>query len=212
MPPEEQRLRLRTANDSVITLNHVIHHGGLGHHVQNWHAYRAESRVGQMAAVDCANRIAMFCGGTMAEGWACYGTDLMDEIGFLGPRERLSQAHSRLRMAARAMVDVKLHRGEWTLDEAAAYYRNRVAMPSPAARAEAVKNSLFPGTALMYLIGTQQIHRLRRDLAAGDPAFELRRFHDRFLSYGSIPVSLIAEDMRRSAAGAGRPAQGGTNG
>src|SRR5437588_12855981 len=77
MPPDEQARRLRATNDSVIKLNHVIHHGGIGHHVQNWHAQRAASRIGQVAAVDCAGRIALFCGGTMAEGWACYATDLM---------------------------------------------------------------------------------------------------------------------------------------
>ncbi|MGQ0568011.1 MAG: DUF885 family protein [Armatimonadota bacterium] len=198
MPPEEQTRRLRATNDSVITLNHVVHHGGLGHHVQNWYAFRAASRVGQVAAVDCAGRIAMYCGGTMAEGWACYATDLMDEIGFLEPLERLAQAHTRLRIAARALVDVKLHTCEWTLEEAAACYRDRVGMSPDAAHAEAVKNSMFPGTALMYLVGTEQIHRLRRDLAARRPGFDLRRFHDRFLSYGSVPVSLICAAMRES--------------
>jgi uncharacterized protein (DUF885 family) len=27
-------------------------------------------------------------GGAMAEGWACYAVDLMEEIGFLSPLER----------------------------------------------------------------------------------------------------------------------------
>ena len=31
----------------------------------------------------------MFLGGTMAEGWACYATDLMAECGFLTPEELL---------------------------------------------------------------------------------------------------------------------------
>jgi uncharacterized protein (DUF885 family) len=120
----------------------------------------------------------------------------MDEIGFLDPLQRLSQAHTRLRMAARAVADVRLHRREWTLEQTAAWYRERVGMSSDAARAEAVKNSMFPGTALMYLIGTDLIHDLRRDLAARAPGFSLREFHDRFLSYGSVPVSLIARAMR----------------
>lgn len=195
MAPEEQNRRLRATNDGVIKLNHVIHHGGLGHHVQNWNAYnRARSRIGQVAAVDCAGRIAMDCGGTMAEGWACYATDLMEEIGFLTPLERLAQAYTRLRMAARAVVDVRLHTGAWTLEEATACYRDSVAMSPEAARAEAVKNSMFPGTALMYLTGTDRIHQLRR-LAAREKGFELRSFHDRFLSYGSVPVALVAAAM-----------------
>ncbi|MDB5075087.1 MAG: hypothetical protein JWO42_1266, partial [Chloroflexi bacterium] len=58
LPVEEQKRRLEATNDSVIKLNHVVHHGGLGHHVQNYHAYRAASRIGQIAGVDCASRIA----------------------------------------------------------------------------------------------------------------------------------------------------------
>ncbi len=194
MPPARQEELLRATNDSVIKLNQVVHHGAIGHHLQNWHAFRAESRIGQIAAVDCALRIALFCGGTMAEGWACYATDLMDEFGFLTPLEHYAQVHGRLRMAARAMMDVRLHRGIMTIDQAAEFYRQRVGMAAAAARSEAVKNTMFPGTALMYLFGTDAIRRLRIELQQ-KPGFELRAFHDRFLSFGSIPVPLIAEAM-----------------
>ncbi len=196
MPPDEQLRRLRATNDSVIKLNHVIHHGGLGHHLQNWHAYhQTASRVGRIAAVDCASRIALFCGGTMAEGWACYATDLMDEIGFLTPLGRLSQAHTRLRMAARAISDVQLHTRAWTVDEAAQFYYDAAGLAPNTARAEAVKNSMFPGTALMYLVGDDLIHRLRAEMQARQ-GFTLRKFHDRLLSYGSVPIALIASEMR----------------
>jgi len=199
MPEEEQQRRLRATNDSVIKLNHVVHHGGLGHHVQNWYAYhRATSRIGRVAAVDCASRIAMFCGGTMAEGWACYATDVMDEIGFLDRNERIAHAQTHLRMAARALVDVRLHQGAWTLEQAATLYQDQAGMTPEAARAEAVKNSMFPGAALMYLIGTDLIHRLRGDLARRK-GFTLQRFHDEFLAHGSVPVALIAAAMRGSA-------------
>lgn len=200
MPEAEQVRRLRATNDSVIKLNHVVHHGGVGHHVQNWYAYHGASRIGQMAAVDCAARIAMFCGGTMAEGWACYATRLMAEQGFLTPLEEFGEMHADLRMAARAVVDVRLHRGEFTLDEAARFYAERTAMSAEAAHGEAVKNSMFPGAALMYLMGRDTILELRSDLQRqlGD-RFNLRDFHDRFLSFGSIPVALTAAAMREEA-------------
>jgi Bacterial protein of unknown function (DUF885) len=196
MPPEERERRLRATNDAVIKLNHVVHHGGLGHHVQNWHAFRAASRIGQIAGVDCASRIALFCGGTLVEGWACYATELMDEIGFLTPLESLSELQTRLRMAARAVADVALHTGAMTLDEAAAFYEHEAGMPPAAAMGEAVKNSMFPGAAMMYLIGTDAIRDLRQHMQKREGAdFTLRAFHDRFLSYGAIPVSLIAASM-----------------
>ena len=136
----------------------------------------------------------------MAEGWACYATDLAAEAGALTPLERYAEVHSRIRMAARTVVDVRLHHGEMSLTEAAAYYEARAGMSRAAAHGEAVKNSMFPGAAVMYLMGTDAIHALREETMAREGSdFELRRFHDTFLSYGSIPVSLIAEDMKMRA-------------
>lgn len=187
---------LRANNDSVIKLNHVVHHGAIGHHVQNWHAFRAASRVGRMAAVDCAARTAMPCGGTMAEGWACYATDLVAEFGGLTPLEAYAERHSRVRMACRTVVDVGLHRGRMSPEEAMDFYREHAGMSPAAARAEVTKNGMFPGGAVMYLSGTDAIHGLRRRLSAlqGD-AFHLGRFHDAFLAHGSVPVALVAQAM-----------------
>lgn len=196
MPAAEREQRLRTTNNSVITLNHVIHHGGLGHHVQNWHAFRAASHIGQIAGVDGASRISLFCAGTLVEGWACYATEVMGETDFLTPLQRLSEAQSRVRMAARAIADVGIHTGGMTLEDAAAFYEREAGMNAAASMSEAVKNSMFPGAAMMYLIGTDAIHDLRRTIAERQgEGFQLRDFHDRFLSYGAIPVAMIAAAM-----------------
>jgi uncharacterized protein (DUF885 family) len=201
-PEEEQTALLRAHNDSVIKLNHVVHHGGIGHHVQNWHARRARSRIGRVAAVDCASRIAMFCGGTMAEGWACYATDLVREAGGLTPLEAYAELNAQARMCARAVVDVELHEGRMDIDEAAALYVREAGMRPKAAHAEAVKNSMFPGVGLMYRVGTEAIHALRRRREAREGAdFSMRRFHDRLLSWGSVPVSMAAELLEAEAGG-----------
>jgi Bacterial protein of unknown function (DUF885) len=194
MPADEQLRRLRATNSSVIKLNHVVHHGAIGHHVQNFYASAGASEIGRVAAVDCASRIGMFAGGTMAEGWACYATDLMDEIGFFTPDESLAQQHTRARLLARAVVDIGLHEGSMTAEDAVALYRDQVGMSPDAARAEVCKNSMFPATAVMYWLGTDGLHKLRRERERIEGSwFSLRRFHDRFLSFGSIPVPLIAK-------------------
>ena len=144
-----------------------------------------------MAAVDCASRIAMLCGGTLAEGWACYATDLAEEMGFLTPAEQFAQHTARLRMAARAVVDIRLHQGRMSLDEAADFYQQRVGMAANAAHAEALKNSLFPGTACMYLAGWDGIWRLRRESLSQN--ITLRQFHDR------IPGVRIGARLTRGA-------------
>lgn len=198
--PDRQQQVLRATNDSVIKLNHVVHHGALGHHVQNWYAYRSASRIGQVAAADCASRIAMLQGGTMAEGWACYATDLMDEVGFLTADERVAEQQTRVRMLARAMVDIELHTGRRSFADSVRLYSESVGMSPEAARAEAVKNSMFPGTAMMYWLGTQGIHDLRRVMSArAGASFSLKAFHDRLLSHGAIPVAVTSRLMQRGA-------------
>jgi hypothetical protein len=201
---------LRAWNTAAIKLNHVLHHGGLGHHVQNWYAQRAGSRVGRIAAVDGANRIGMFCGGTMAEGWACYATDLMEEAGFLTPLERVAQQHTQVRLLARAIVDIEMHAGRMSFDEAVRVYVDQVGLSPAAARAEAVKNSMFPATALMYWLGLREIWRLRAaEEDALGAAFSMRAFHDELLGFGSIPVPLAARLMAaRHPAAAGTGAAG----
>ncbi|MGQ0639655.1 MAG: DUF885 domain-containing protein [Gemmatimonadaceae bacterium] len=187
---------LRAWNDSVIKLHHVLHHGAIGHHVQNFYAYRAASRIGQIAAVDAACRIGMFCGGTMAEGWACYATGLMDELGFLTDFERVAELHTHVRLLARAVVDIGVHTGNMTFDQGTATFSNICGMSAEQARAEVTKASMFPGTASMYWLGVQGIRALRADheSALGN-GFQRRAFHDELLSFGSLPVSVIARLM-----------------
>ncbi len=200
MPPEVQAARLSAWNHSTITLNHIVHHGGVGHHVQNWHArYRSASRMGAVAAVDAASRIGMFLGGSMAEGWACYATGLAEELGLLSPLETLSESHTGVRLVARAIVDLRLHLGDWSFAECVHYYEACVGMPPEVAVAETSKNSMFPATALMYWLGTQGILDLRaRHRLVRGREFSLRAFHDELLSRGAIPVLLASRMMEPS--------------
>ena len=203
MADDVQAARLAVWNDSTITLNHVVHHGGIGHHVQNWHAiHRSTSRVGTIAAVDAASRISMFLGGSMAEGWACYATQLAEELGSLTPLETLSEQHSRVRFLARAIVDMRLHLGDWSFTTCVQYYQTQVGMSVEAATAESTKNSMFPATAVMYWLGTQGILDLRAQMQERQgERFSLKRFHDELLSRGAIPVPLAANLMRSELEG-----------
>ena len=193
-----QHARLASWNHSVMTLNHVVHHGGVGHHVQNWHAtHRSTSRIGTVAAVDAASRIGMFLGGTMAEGWACYATGLTEELGLLSDLEVISERHTSVRLLARAIVDLRLHLGDWDFARCCAFYEEQVGMTPEVALAETTKNSMFPATALMYWLGTQTIRDLREHCreSHGHAAFSLKAFHDELLSRGSIPLPLVARLM-----------------
>jgi uncharacterized protein (DUF885 family) len=79
-----------------------------------------------------------------------------------------------------------------SLEDVVTFYSTRGLMTPTAARAEAVKTSMFPGTAVMYWLGTGGIHALRARVSRSEGhAFSLRSFHDRLLRYGAIPVTLI---------------------
>lgn len=192
----------RTWNRSAILLNHVAHHGGLGHHVQNWHAARSPSRIGRFAAVDGASRIAMMAGGTMAEGWACYATELCERLGLLSPDECIAEQHTRVRLMVRAVVDLELHAGGMAFGDAERLHQDQAGLSLAAARNEVTKCSMFPGTASMYWLGLRELRRLReREERARGAAFDVRSFHDEVLSCGSIPVCLVTQLVDASRSG-----------
>jgi hypothetical protein len=206
--PAAREAHARLWNHSAIKLNHVAHHGGLGHHVQNWHAARSQSLVGRVAAVDSACRIAMFCGGTMAEGWACYATEIMESLGFLTDDEKVAEHHTRVRLMARAVVDLELHTGRMSFDDAVRFHVDTAFLAPASAHAEVTKCSMFPGTAMMYWSGLRELWRIRHaEESARGSAFNAKQFHDELLSFGSIPVALVSRLMaaRRPPAPGSRP-------
>jgi Bacterial protein of unknown function (DUF885) len=181
----------RSQNFSTIKITHVVHHGSIGHHTQNARARGSSVKLGQVAGTDCASGIAMLSGGTMIEGWACYVQDLMLEVeGFYSPRERMLLKQYEMRNAAMCLADIRLHRRIWTLEQMRAFYRDEVEVPASRNWAETTRNSIYPATRLMYWLGTRAIKSLRQELA-----WEPRAFHDALLSFGSVPVAWIADEL-----------------
>jgi len=121
----------------------------------------------------------------------------MDELGFLTPLEHVSEQHARVRFLARAIVDIGFHEGSLSFNDAVAFFVAEARMEPGVARAEVTKCSMFPGTALMYWLGTKSILDLREEhRRALGASFNLREFHYDLLGYGSIPVSLVSRLMR----------------
>lgn len=195
-PGEDIEAYLRGQNYATIKITHVVHHGSIGHHTQNARARASQVRLGQLAGTDCAAGIAMLSGGTMIEGWACYVQDLLLEAeGFYTPHERLVLKHAELRNAAMCLADIRLHRGVWNLEQMRSFYQDEVGLGAGRLWSETTRNSIYPATRLMYWLGTRAIKELRQQLG-GSP----RAFHDRLISYGSVPVHWVAQEMREAVA------------
>lgn len=195
-PGQDVNAYLRGQNLSTIKITHVVHHGSIGHHTQNARARASGVRLGQLAGTDCASGIAMLAGGTMIEGWACYVQDLMLEVeDFYTPQEHLVLKHAELRNAAMCLADIRLHRGMWNLEQMRDFYQSEVGLAPGRVWSETTRNSIYPATRLMYWLGTRAIKELRQELGGGP-----RAFHDRLISYGSVPLYWVAEEMRAEEA------------
>ncbi|NPD70142.1 DUF885 family protein (plasmid) [Lichenicola cladoniae] len=185
---------LRQQNHATIKLIHAVHHGSIGHHTHNTRARAADSLLARIAGTDCASGIALLSGGMAVEGWACYAEDLLMEApGFYSDAERLALKQYERRNAASVLVDIRLHCGLWSQQEAERFYRDEAGFAPARVHNELVRNSMFPGSRLMYWAGVEAIRALRARWTG-----TTLEFYDTLLSYGHSPVSTIEAEMARA--------------
>jgi uncharacterized protein (DUF885 family) len=132
--------------------------------------------------------------GIFVEGWALYGEEMLMRTG-LYPHNSPGQGQilrlSRYR-AARIGVDVNLHTGKWTFDQAVNYFMEAGGLDREAATGEAAGAAASPTQKITYMVGKWQIMRLLgkyRDKQGAN--FRLGQFHDDLLKNGSLPLSLV---------------------
>jgi uncharacterized protein (DUF885 family) len=132
--------------------------------------------------------------GVFTEGWALYGEEMLMRTG-LYPNNSPAQGQilrlSRYR-AARIGVDVNLHTGRWTFDQAVKYFMEAGGLDREAAEGEAAGAASSPTQKISYIIGKWQImNLLGRYKDRQGENFRLGQFHDDLIKYGSLPVSVI---------------------
>ncbi len=132
--------------------------------------------------------------GILIEGWALYTEEMLMRTGFYpdnSPAQGQILRLSRYR-AARIGVDVNLHTGKWTFDQAVNYFMEAGGLDREAAQGEAAGAASIPTQKITYITGKWQIMRLlgryRDKRGAG---FQLGQFHDDLLKNGSLPLSIV---------------------
>jgi uncharacterized protein (DUF885 family) len=132
--------------------------------------------------------------GIFIEGWALYGEEMLMRSGLYpvnSPGQGQILRLSRYR-AARIGVDVNLHTGKWTFDQAVNYFMEAGGLDKEAATGEAAGAAASPTQKITYMVGKWQIMRLLgkyRDKQG--PNFRLGQFHDDLLKNGSLPLSIV---------------------
>jgi len=89
-------------------------------------------------------------------------------------------------------VDVNLHTGRWTFEEAVKYFMEAGGLDRESAEGEAAGAAASPSQKITYMVGKWQIMRLLgryRDRHASD--FTVGAFHDALLANGSLPLSVV---------------------
>ncbi|MGH7968917.1 MAG: DUF885 domain-containing protein, partial [Limisphaerales bacterium] len=137
--------------------------------------------------------------GTNVEGWAHYCEEMMLEQGYGegNPSLLLVQLQAALIRLCRYIAAIKMHTEGMTVEQATLLFQQQAYMDPANAEREAMRGALDP-TFIAYTLGKLEIMKLREDYKKmlGDK-FNLRAFHDQFLSYGVVPVKLIREQMLR---------------
>jgi uncharacterized protein (DUF885 family) len=181
---------MREHNYASIS-NTSVHEAYPGHHLQ------LSSAIGHPSLVRLATDAPEF-----VEGWGMYSEQMMREQGFdSGPEFLLAMHTDAIWRACRIILDVRMHRGEMTVQEGTAFLIEHTGFERANAQAEVFRYTYTPTYQLSYLLGKVLLLGLRADeqKRLGD-RFSLKAFHNTLLRNGSLPISfqrrLLTADAR----------------
>ncbi|GAA0856146.1 DUF885 domain-containing protein [Aliiglaciecola litoralis] len=131
------------------------------------------------------------------EGWGLYSEFLGKEVGiYETPYDEFGRLSYEMWRACRLVVDTGMHLKGWSRQKAMDYMLENTALSEHNVTTEIDRYISWPAQALSYKIGEIEIKKLRAQAqnALGDK-FDVREFHDAVLEYGSIPLSVLRENI-----------------
>jgi uncharacterized protein (DUF885 family) len=141
--------------------------------------------------------------GAYVEGYALYCESLGKELGlYTDPYQQMGALCQEIHRAIRLVVDVAMHTGKMTREEAIKYNMDNEAISDEEATEEIERYMVWPGQALCYKIGELKIRELREKYSKQlGNKFKLSDFHDEFLKDGSMPLNILEKKMDDWAVG-----------
>jgi hypothetical protein len=182
---EKSESYLREYNDYILQILN-IHEAIPGHYTQLVYSNQSPSLIK-----------AIFGNGAMIEGWAVYAERMMLESGYKNSDEMWLMYYKwNLRTTCNTILDYSVHTKNMTKEEA----MNLLVMEAFQQQAEAegkwTRVNLSQVQLSSYFTGYTEIYDFRERLKKKEDAkFNLKQFHEKFLSYGSAPVKYIKELM-----------------
>jgi len=180
-----RRMRNSFNHWSMQVLN--IHEAVPGHYTQIARSNESDSVIK-----------AVFANDAMVEGWAVYAERMMLEEGYGGDTPEMWFMYYRwfLSVAVNMVIDYDVHVKQVAKADAMDWLMDRGLMTKTQAKKKWRRAGLTQVQLSSYYVGFKEIYQFREDLKESTAEkFDLKEFHDQFLSYGSAPVSVIRDLM-----------------
>jgi hypothetical protein len=176
---------LREYNDYILQILN-IHEAIPGHYTQLVYSNQSPSLIKSL-----------FGNGAMIEGWAVYAERMMLESGYKNsPEMWLMYYKWNLRTTCNAILDYSVHTKNMTKEAAMNLLITEAFQQQAEAEGKWIRVSVSQVQLCSYFTGYTEIYDFREMLKKEEGAtFNLKKFHEKFLSYGSAPVKYIKELM-----------------
>lgn len=167
----------------------TLHEAVPGHHLQI-------SLNGELDYLPSYRRNAYLS--AFGEGWGLYAEYLGLEAGFYqDPYSNFGRLTYEMWRAARLVVDTGMHMYGWSRERAMQFMSDNTALSLHNVRTETDRYISWPAQALSYKIGELTIKRLRAEAEqALGQQFDIREFHHQILRHGSVPLSVLEEQIQ----------------
>jgi uncharacterized protein (DUF885 family) len=165
----------------------TVHEAMPGHYLQLAHAnqFHAPTLVR-----------AIFQSGTFVEGWAVYTEQMMAENGYGGPEVKMQQLKMRLRVICNAILDQSIHAGNMTEQQALDLMMKEGFQQEGEAVAKWKRAQLSSAQLSTYFVGvTEHLDLREKAKAKAGESFDLKKYNDTVISFGSPPVKYVRELM-----------------
>jgi predicted DNA-binding protein len=181
---------LREYNDYTLQILN-IHEAIPGHYTQLVYANQSPSLIK-----------AIFGNNPMIEGWAVYGERMMLENGYPnlnGPSTDemwLMYYKWHLRSVCNTILDYSIHINNITKEQGLDLLQRQAFQQNAEAENKWRRATLTSVQLCSYFTGYAEIFELREECKKRDgEKFDLKKWHNQFLSYGSAPVKIIRKFM-----------------
>ncbi|MHB8530471.1 MAG: DUF885 domain-containing protein, partial [Caulobacteraceae bacterium] len=165
----------------------ATHEAMPGHYVQLAHANACPSVLR-----------AVLGSGPFIEGWAVYAESMMAQEGFFGndPLYRLVVLKTKLRSITNAILDQAIHVDAMSRADAMALMQRTAFQEEGEASGKWVRASVSSAQLPYYFVGSEEHWGMRREAEQrwGD-GFDLKRYHDSVLAFGSPPARFVRQLM-----------------